>query len=215
MKHIIWDFNGTLLDDTQLSVDVDNYVFERLGLPRITADDYRRNMTMPVRDFYTALGVDLAVYPYETISRIWLDAFNAKAVDAGLIDGCEQMLEQMKRAGYTQSVLSASYQVSLDEQCEQLGLTRHMLAVDGLQDESAAKKTQIGRRQMEKLGICGGETVFVGDMVTDAQLAQELGAACVLVAWGHNDEERLLATGCPVARSTQELTALLKELAGA
>lgn len=33
MKHIIWDFNGTLLNDTQLSLDVDNNVFEKLGIP--------------------------------------------------------------------------------------------------------------------------------------------------------------------------------------
>lgn len=58
MKHIIWDFNGTLLGDAQLSVDVDNAVFDRLGLPRITLDTYRRHMTMPVYDFYAALGID-------------------------------------------------------------------------------------------------------------------------------------------------------------
>ena len=55
MKHIIWDFNGTLLNDTQLSLDVDNNVFEKLGIPGITLDDYRNNMTMPVRDFYPRL----------------------------------------------------------------------------------------------------------------------------------------------------------------
>ncbi|MDO4741547.1 MAG: hypothetical protein Q4A66_12845, partial [Eubacteriales bacterium] len=72
MLHIIWDFNGTLLFDAQLGVDADNHVFEILGLPGITIEDYRRHMTMPVRDFYKALGVDLNVHKYETISRIWL-----------------------------------------------------------------------------------------------------------------------------------------------
>ena len=38
-KHIIWDFNGTLLYDAQLSVDCDNYVFDELGMPHITIDD--------------------------------------------------------------------------------------------------------------------------------------------------------------------------------
>ena len=52
--HIIWDFNGTLLYDAQLSVDCDNCVFDALGLPRITIDDYRAHMTMPVRSFYAA-----------------------------------------------------------------------------------------------------------------------------------------------------------------
>ena len=72
MKHIIWDFNGTLLNDTQLSLDVDNNVFEKLGIPCITLDDYRNNMTMPVRDFYPAVGVDYSIHSYETIARLWL-----------------------------------------------------------------------------------------------------------------------------------------------
>ena len=60
MKHIIWDFNGTLLNDAQLSVDLDNDVFDQIGVPRITLEDYRNNMTMPVRDFYPRVGVDYA-----------------------------------------------------------------------------------------------------------------------------------------------------------
>ena len=59
MKHIIWDFNGTLLNDAQLSVDLDNDVFDQIGVPRITLEDYRNNMTMPVRDFYPRVGVGL------------------------------------------------------------------------------------------------------------------------------------------------------------
>lgn len=209
MKHIIWDFNGTLLNDTQLSVDVDNIVFDRLGLPRITIEDYRRHMTMPVRGFYTALGVDYSVHPYELISRIWLDAFNAQAVDAGLVPGIEEILQRMAREGVTQSVLSASYQPSLDEQCDGLGLRAYMIAVDGLRDESAAKKTDIGRAQMARLGLAAKDTVLVGDMAADAELAQALGARCVLVSWGHNDAQRLSGLGCPVADTPQALTQIL------
>lgn len=208
-KHIIWDFNGTLLSDTQLAVDVDNYVFDQLGLPRITVEDYRRHMTMPVRNFYPALGVDYNVHPYETISRIWLDAFNGQVVDAGLIPGIEGTLSRMAQAGYTQSILSASYQPSLDEQCAGLDVTKYMVAVDGLKDESAAKKTDIGRMQMERLGLTGEDVWFVGDMLADYELAQALGAACVLVTWGHNSEERVRAAGCPVADTLEALERIL------
>lgn len=208
-KHIIWDFNGTLLSDTQLAVDVDNYVFDQLGLPRITVEDYRRHMTMPVRNFYPALGVDYNVHPYETISRIWLDAFNGQVVDAGLIPGIEGTLSRMAQAGYTQSILSASYQPSLDEQCTGLDVTKYMVAVDGLKDESAAKKTDIGRMQMERLGLTGEDVWFVGDMLADYELAQALGAACVLVTWGHNSEERVRAAGCPVADTLEALERIL------
>ena len=70
MKHIIWDFNGTLLNDAQLSVDLDNDVFDQIGVPRITLADYRNNMTMPVRDFYPRVGVDYAKHSYEEIAQM-------------------------------------------------------------------------------------------------------------------------------------------------
>ena len=212
MKHIIWDFNGTLLSDAQLGVDCDNYVFDTLGLARITLADYRAHMTMPVRDFYTSLGVDLNVYTYETISRLWLDMFNQHAVSVGLVPGTLQAVARLREKGFTQSILSASYEKSLLEQCDALGLTPYMAAVGGLGDESAQKKTDIGRKQLAQLGLQGGDCVLVGDMVADSELADMLGTRCILVPWGHNSEERLIETGRPVARSFEELEAMLADL---
>lgn len=209
-KHIIWDFNGTLLYDAQLSVDCDNYVFDVLGLPHITIDDYRAHMTMPVRNFYTSLGVDLAVYPYETISRLWLDRFNELAVSTGLTPGIMNVVRALHAAGHTQSILSASFEPSLREQCDHLGLTPYMTAVNGLSDESATPKTEIGRRQMQALGIAPENAVLVGDMITDSELADALGTACVLVGWGHNSCERLEPTGRTIAHTCDELLAILE-----
>lgn len=211
MKHIIWDFNGTLLNDTQLSLDVDNNVFEKLGIPGITLDDYRNNMTMPVRDFYPAVGVDYSVHSYETIARLWLDEFNQKAVGVGLVSGALDAIRFFHSQGRSQSVLSASYEPSLRKQCEALGLTPYMADISGLEDESASKKTEIGRRQLRELGLEGRDVVLIGDMLTDAHLAEDLGADCILVSWGHNDLKRLLSSGLPVARDFGELEEILKE----
>ena len=211
MKHIIWDFNGTLLNDTQLSLDVDNDVFKQLGIPCITIEDYRNNMTMPVRDFYPAVGVDYSVHSYETIARLWLDEFNQKAVGVGLVSGALDAIRFFHGQGRSQSVLSASYEPSLRKQCEALGLTPYMTDISGLEDESASKKTEIGRRQLRELGLEGRDVVLIGDMLTDAHLAEDLGADCILVSWGHNDLKRLLSSGLPVARDFGELEEILKE----
>ena len=211
MKHIIWDFNGTLLNDTQLSLDVDNNVFEKLGIPAITLDDYRNNMTMPVRDFNPAVGVDYSIHSYETIARLWLDEFNQKAVGVGLVSGALDAIRFFHGQGRSQSVLSASYEPSLRKQCEALGLTPYMADISGLEDESASKKTEIGRRQLRELGLEGRDVVLIGDMLTDAHLAEDLGADCILVSWGHNDLKRLLSSGLPVARDFGELEEILKE----
>ena len=212
MKHIIWDFNGTLLSDAQLGVDCDNHVFDVLGLPRITIDDYRQHMTMPVRDFYTSLGVDLNVYKYETISRLWLDRFNQHAVSVGLVPGTLELTKRLKAAGFTQSILSASYEKSLLEQCKALGIDAYMDEIGGLGDESAQKKTDIGRRQLEKLGLKGEDCVLVGEMVADSELADALGTDCVLVPWGHNSEARLEKTGRVVVSDMEELERVLMSM---
>lgn len=211
-KHIIWDFNGTLLNDAQLSVDCDNHVFDELKLPRITIEDYRAHMTMPVRDFYTALGIDLNVYKYETIARIWLDMFNRNAVSCGLVPGALESIDRLKAQGYTQSILSASYEPDLRKQCDGLELSSRMMVINGLSDESARKKTDIGRAQMKALGLEGEDVVLVGDMLADAELARALGAHCVLVPWGHNAAWRLEGAGFPVAGGFEELEKMIAEL---
>ena len=211
-KHIIWDFNGTLINDAELSVECDNHVFDELGLPHITIEDYRAHMTMPVRDFYTALGIDLNVYPYETIARIWLDMFNSRAVSCGVVPGALESIDRLSAKGHTQSILSATYEPDLIKQCDGLKLSERMAAVNGLGDESARKKTDIGRAQMKALGLEGKDVVLVGDMTADAELARALGASCVLVLWGHNSAERLAAEGVPVAGSFEELEEIIEAL---
>ena len=167
-------------------------------------------MTLPVRDFYPTVGVDYSIHSYETIARLWLDEFNQKAVGVGLVSGALDAIRFFYGQGRSQSVLSASYEPSLRKQCEALGLTPYMTDISGLEDESASKKTEIGRRQLRELGLEGRDVVLIGDMLTDAHLAEDLGADCILVSWGHNDLKRLLSSGLPVARDFGELEEILK-----
>jgi len=152
------------------------------------------------------------VYKYEIISRLWLDRFNRHAVSVGLIDGALDTVARMRAAGFTQSILSASYEKSLLEQCDALGLTALMDRISGLGDESAQKKTDIGRAQLAALGLEAKDCVLVGDMVADSELSDVLGTACILVPWGHNSEQRLQRTGRPVARSLNELEQMLIDM---
>ena len=41
-KHIIWDWNGTLLDDAWLFVDIMNGVLENRNMDTITVKKYRK-----------------------------------------------------------------------------------------------------------------------------------------------------------------------------
>ena len=60
-KHIIWDWNGTLLDDTWLCVEGINQALIKRNLTPISEDRYREVFTFPVRDYYKKLGFDLTI----------------------------------------------------------------------------------------------------------------------------------------------------------
>jgi phosphoglycolate phosphatase len=50
-RHIIWDWNGTLLDDVDYSVGVMNILLRRRGLPALDRARYHVVFDFPVRDY--------------------------------------------------------------------------------------------------------------------------------------------------------------------
>jgi len=68
-NHIIWDWNGTLWDDTWLCVEINNHMLERRGLPPITIDTYRDKLCFPVDKYYCQLGFDYSIDPYKKLAE--------------------------------------------------------------------------------------------------------------------------------------------------
>ena len=57
---IVWDWNGTLLNDVQAAFSAMNAMLSRRGLPLMESlAQYRELFTFPVRQYYAAAGLDL------------------------------------------------------------------------------------------------------------------------------------------------------------
>nr|ELR5112068.1 hypothetical protein [Providencia stuartii] len=50
--HIIWDWNGTLLDDVNISLFAANQVFISLDIKPLTLNEYRQYYSVPIQKFY-------------------------------------------------------------------------------------------------------------------------------------------------------------------
>ena len=64
-KHIIWDWNGTLLDARWLCVEGINNALDKRGLKTINEQMYKDIFSFPVKDYYQKLGFDFSVEPFE------------------------------------------------------------------------------------------------------------------------------------------------------
>ena len=211
VRHILWDFNGTLLRDVELALSIDNSILRQMGMEPITLEEYRTFMRNPVELFYHDLGVDLEKYDFAWINETFLKAFDQEVLRAGLMPGTLQALSDVQAAGYTQSILSSSYEPTLQKQAQDLGLMPYMLAVTGLGDNRGGTKEERGLHQLAALGIAPEEAVLVGDMITDAFVASHMGCRCILVEGGHNTRKRLCQCGMPVAADITQVLPILME----
>ncbi|MBZ0179197.1 MAG: HAD family hydrolase [Melioribacteraceae bacterium] len=190
-KHIIWDWNGTMLDDVFLCCDIMNNILRRRNMQPITLSQYRDIFTFPVREYYKNVGLPLDNGNFEKLSVEFIDEYESRKNNCSLYPGVKETLEYFYSMGLGQSVLSAYSQHTLVEIIEHFGLSRYFQKINGLDNIYAAGKIDNGRKWIKELGLKKGEVLLIGDSVHDYEVAEEIGAASVLISTGHQAETKL------------------------
>lgn len=210
-KHIIWDWNGTLLNDTWLCVEVLNGLLARRARGPISEADYRANFGFPVIHFYEYLGFDTDVDSFAQVSREFIDDYEARWLqecvlhpDAGVV------LAAMSQLGLTHSVLSAAKQEALEIGVGHYGIREHFTGLVGTDNIYAEGKVDRGKHWIEQLPWQPQEVVMIGDTLHDLEVAEAIGTDCILMAHGHHSAERLAATGKRVVHSLRELVDVMQ-----
>lgn len=194
-KHIIWDWNGTLIDDVNAAVNALNRMLALRNVRPVTREYYRANFGFPVRPFYAQLGVDLE---HEDWDRICIDfhRFIAEEKEQYLRHDAIAAMTKAKSAGIPQSILSALRQDLLLHNTAADGVAVFMEHIFGVDNLDGASKLSRGHELIPL--IPAKRIYFIGDTLHDAEVARELGCECILVDGGHQTAERLRASGCTV-----------------
>lgn len=204
MKHrqIIWDFNGTLLDDVQVTIDATNAVLAKYHRPQFSdAAAYRRVFGFPVIDYYDKIGLERE--NFERYADDWVTEYNLRSPKAGLYTGCRAMLRYAQDDGCRQYLLSATERAMLAAQLAPLDIASFFDAIIGQDDTRAHGKLAVALEWSKKVNL--SSALFIGDSLHDAEVAAAIGADCVLLACGHQSRARLEATGCRVFDTHAEL----------
>ena len=208
-RHIIWDWNGTLLDDTQAGVNAVNAMLAARSLPQLDVPTYRDLFGFPVRDFYRTVGFQLETEDWDAMAREFHDNFLADTT-LRLHAEAPRALASLKAAGIGQSVLSASEQSILTAMLEDYGVSRffdHICGVDNLYGHS---KLELGKSLLARLGLAPDSVLLIGDSLHDHEVATALNARCLLIAQGHQSHARLAQSGAPVLDSLADLPVWLE-----
>lgn len=208
-RHLIWDWNGTLLDDSQLCADIINGMLRERGHAAWSFEAHREAFDFPVRRFYERLGFDLERESFEELSETFIARYQRAVPGCGLHFGARDVLAAVRDCGCTQSILSASRQDYLDERVAQHDLHGYFIGVNGIDTIFAPGKTERGRSWVRQLDCEPDEVVLIGDTVHDAEVAAVLGCDCLLLACGAHPASKLERCGQPVYPNLASLAATL------
>ena len=205
-KHVIWDWNGTLLDDVSECVDVLNNMLRKRGIKPLTRQQYQETFDFPVKDFYLDLGFDFNAESFDDTAEEYHAGYLKMVPRCSLHDGTEQVLKAFSDTGLTQSLLSAYQQDRLAEAVEFFSLRDWFVDLIGMEDYYARSKMDNGIRWVNERNYQPGEVLFVGDTVHDYEVAQAMNVDSVLLTFGHNSPERLERCGVQLFHSLQKLS---------
>lgn len=190
-KHIIWDWNGTLLNDVDYCRRIISRILVENNLPVLSLERYREIFTFPVQDYYIAAGLDFSKTSFEILGKDFIDGYEANKLTCNLHYNAVDILSEIHAKKIKQSVLSAYLHENLIDILNHYNLSQYFDYIVGLDNIYAGSKTHLGIKLIEELDADKNEVLFIGDTLHDAEVAKAMGVDCVLIANGHQVKARL------------------------
>jgi phosphoglycolate phosphatase len=207
---VIWDWNGTLLNDVEVCVEALNMVLEKRNKPSLSINEYRELFGFPVKDYYSKIGLDFSVDSFEAISREFMhnyfDGFRKTSLTPQALEG----IKKIKNLGILQFILSLMEHQDLDKTLYSKGIKHYFRKIYGAGDIFANSKAKAGDLLLTREKLNPSNTLLIGDTLHDAEVGEQIGCKVALIEGGHNSAARLKKTGYPVYEDINHLIADIK-----
>lgn len=205
IKNIIFDWNGTLIDDTQLSLEIENDLFLERGLRQIDLKEYRDCFCFPVIHYYEKIGFDFKSHSFEDISTQFTKIYSQRYKECHLMHHTVELLKELKERQINCSILSASHYKNLIEQVQYYGIAPFFSDIIGTHTIHAISKVEYGKQWIQKRNLDSQECLFIGDTDHDKDTADAMNVNCILFSNGHQSEEVLKKKNKVVISDLMEL----------
>lgn len=210
IENIIWDWNGTLLNDIEMCINCMNQLLEPRNIPKLNIEKYREVFTFPVQDYYKEIGIDFEKDPFDIIGHDFMDLYFEGLKSCNLHSDVVSTLQEFQMAGKKQYILSAMEHDALIQALKDYQISSYLESAFGIDNHLAAGKTDRGIQLFKEFQIEPEKTILIGDTLHDVEVADELEISCVLVSNGHQSQARLKTSGVEVFHNLTELFMALR-----
>ena len=183
-------------------------MLKRRNMQPIDIVRYRECISVPIRGFYEKV-FNLENEDYSQVLREYNEGYLYHLKDCGLSEGAEAAIGFFDAAGAKQIIVSSSNNEQLCMNVKKYGIWENFDAVLGAADYMATSKIERAVDYLQKERAEKGAVLVIGDLIHDAEMADEIGADCILLSSGHEHRERLFSSSAKIINSLTELGSLL------
>jgi len=190
-NNIIWDWNGTLLDDRWLCLSIINKICKKANLAPISDNEYLEKFNFPVMQFYQELGFNFNKISFKEIAKIYIREYEQKKNNCLLRKQARIVLQYFQKSKKKQYILSAYSHKELVEIINYYKITTFFKKISGLDNHYADSKLKNGIKMMNLYQLKPEETIIIGDTTHDFEVASSLKIYSILIENGHQSKEKL------------------------
>ena len=191
IKHIFLDFNGTLLDDRELCLDLLNVFLREQNKKEVDMETYKNIFGFPVIDYYIRAGLTFDNESFESMADRFIDQYKKLSLNCKLYDDVKDTLRYLRDKDIKLIMLSASEINNLLYQTDYYSITEYFDEILGTNNIYAQSKESVGINFIKENNIDLDECLFIGDTNHDYDVAQKMGIDVMLVLCGHQSKEVL------------------------
>ncbi len=205
-EYVIWDWNGTLFNDVQISIDTMNKMLEVKEYPqRLDTDLYKSIFSFPVVDYYIKVGLDFEKHSFDELAQLFIDLYSEVQDSAELFKSVRDVLKYFNSLGLKQSVISVCEKERLYHQISLFDIEDYFDDVIGTDDNYAVSKADIAKKWFADHELNPDKAVFIGDTVHDYEVARAVGCDSILIADGHQSREVLSVTDAVIINCISDI----------
>ena len=197
-KAILWDMDGTLIDQTAAIIRAYSDVITAMGGATPDPDVIRRSLggTMP-----STMGIFIDEPNLAEACRRFRTRFPEIMLEGLIIlAGGPELIESSHKAGIAQIIFTNKHGDTARQVSKYAGFAKYIPKCIGNSDTDWHKpQPELTRYVLDQIEASAEDSCMIGDSPTDIETAHNAGLPCYCVATGAHSTEELLEAGAEAA----------------
>ncbi|RXI95523.1 HAD family hydrolase [Anaerobacillus alkaliphilus] len=182
LKYIIFDFDGTLVDSKDFSIQVINQLAEKYQFNRLSQEQIEHLRKFPIAERCKAIGFPLYKIPFALIDFLLM--YKKGTEQLSLFPGIRDLLEKLEE-DFNLAVISSNTEENITQALQ----NNEIENIDDILVASIFGKDKVIKQFLKKHSLKASEVLYVGDELRDILACKRAGIKIAWVSWGFDSIE--------------------------